>query len=181
MKFYILGTDASYTNYPKIKKWFGRIDYRDLNIYDAYKIPNRQLFMIHENENTVFTSIVENPFPLVSAEVKKVFDMYEPHIIYKEIVLLDQQYERTEVYYLPILEEIECLNDKSEYNLDKSIIKKGIIDYEKTEEKAVFRLKGFDHYYMVGRLDLVESILKRNVKGIGLKELEVCGGGKIWI
>lgn len=109
MKFYILGMDISYTNYPRIKKWFGRIDYRDLNIYDAYKIPNRQLFMIHENENTVFTSIVDNPFPLVSAEVKKVFDMYEPHIIYKEIVLLDQQYERTEVYYLPILEEIECL------------------------------------------------------------------------
>lgn len=26
---------------------------------------------------------------------------------------------------------------------------------------------------MVGRLDLVESILKRNVRGIGLKELEV--------
>ena len=59
----------------------------------------------------------------------------------------------------------------------KSIIRKGVIDYEKTEGKAIFRLKGFDHYYMVGRLDLVESILKRNVKGIGLKELEVCEGG----
>lgn len=176
MKFYLLGTDASYTNYPRIKKWFGRIDHRNLNIHDAYKIPYRQLFMVHESENTVFTSIVDRPFPMVSAEVKEVFDLYEPHIIYKEIVLLDQKYERAEVYYIPILEELDCLDGKSEYNLDHSLIKKGIIDYDKTKGKAVFRLKGFDHYYMVGRLDLVESILKRDVRGVGLKELEVCNG-----
>lgn len=173
MKFYLLGTDPSYTNYPAIKKWFGQIDARDFNLHNANKIPNRQVLMIQESEITVFTSIIDRPFPLISAEVKEVFDMYEPHIIYKEMVLLDQKYERAEVYYLPILEEIDCLNEKSEYNLDKSIIKKGIIDYERTEGRALFRLKGFDHYYLVGRLDLVESILKRKVKGIGLEELEV--------
>lgn len=179
MKFYILGTDTAYTNYPKIKKWYGKIDPRDFNIRDAHKIPNRQLFTIHESENTVFTSIVDNPFPLVTAEVRDVFNMYEPHIIYKEIVLLDAQYEKVEAYYLPILEEIQCLREESEYNMDKSIIKKGIIDYEKTEGKAIFRLGGFEHYYMVGRLDLVESILKRRVKGVGLTELEVYEGGQL--
>lgn len=177
MKFYILGTDAAYSNYPKLKNWFGKIDSRYFNIQNAHRIANRQLFMIHESENTFFTSIIDTPFPLITEEVKNVFDLYEPNIIYKQIVLLDSKYEKAEVYYLPILEEVECLNEKSEYNLDKSIIKKGIIDYEKTEGKAIFRLKGFDHYYMVGRLDLVESILKRNVKGIGLTELEVCEGG----
>lgn len=61
-----------------------------------------------------------------------------------------------------------------------SVIKKGVIDYGKTEGKAVFRLKGFDHYYMVGRLDLVESILKRDVRGVGLKELGVCNGNGLF-
>lgn len=179
MKFYMLGTDTAYTNYPKIKKWYGRIDPRDFNIRDAHKIPHRQLFMIHESQNTVFTSIVDNPFPLITAEVRSVFDMYEPHIIYKEIVLLDAEYEKAEVYYLPILEEIQCLREDSEFNLNKSIIKKGIIDYEKTEGKAIFRLGGFDHYYMVGRLDLVESILKRRVKGVGLTELGIYEGDQL--
>ena len=86
--------------------------------------------MIHESESTVFTSIVDKPFPLVSAEVKEVFDMYEPYIPYKEIILLDQKFQRMEVYYLPILEEVDCLHEKSEYNLDRSLIKKGIIDYK---------------------------------------------------
>ncbi|MCH5258668.1 MAG: hypothetical protein J1F18_02885 [Lachnospiraceae bacterium] len=179
MKFYILGTDIVYTNYPKIKKWFGRIDPRDFNIRDAHRIPDGQVFMIHESKNTVFTSIVDNPFPLITAEVRAVFDMYEPHIIYKEIVLLDAEYKKAEVYYLPILEEIQCLREESEFNLDKSIIKKGIIDFEKTEGRAIFRLGGFNHYYMVGRLDLVESILKRDVKGIGLTELVVYEGGQL--
>ena len=47
-----------------------------------------------------------------------VFDMYEPYIPYKEIILLDQKFQRMEVYYLPILEEVDCLHEKSEYNLD---------------------------------------------------------------
>ena len=95
MKFFLLGTDASYSNYPKIRNWFGRIDLRYANVNEAYKIPSRQLLMIEEYENTVFPSIINDPFPLISIEVKNVFDMYEPHIIYREVVLLDSRYERT--------------------------------------------------------------------------------------
>ena len=178
MKFFILGTDETFSNYPKLKSWFGKIDDRKFNIQDAYKIPKRQLLAIDESENTVFTSIIERPFPMVSAEVKAVFDMYEPHIIYKEVVLLDGKNEKTGVYYIPILPEVDCLDAESEFNLNKSLIKRGIIDYERTGGKAIFRLGGVGHYYMVGRLDLVESILKRNVRGIGLKELEVKNGGQ---
>lgn len=178
MKFYILGTDKELANYPKLKNWFGKIDCRNINIQDAYKIPKRQLFFIEESENTLFTGIIEYPFPMISSEVKEVFDMYESHIIYKEIILLDRKNEKAKIYYLPILEEIYCLDEKSKFNLDKSILKKGVIDYEKTEEKAVFRLGGLNHYYIAGRLDLVESILKRDVKGIGLEELEIRQEGK---
>lgn len=177
MKFYILGTDTVYSNYPKLKNWFGKVDSRNFNSHDSYKISARQILKIQENENTIFTSIIDNPFPLIKKEVKAVFDMYEPRIIYKEIILLDSKYKRAEQYYLPILEEVDCLHETSIYNMNKSLIKKGVIDYEKTEGKTIFRLSGFNHYYMVGRLDLVESILKRDVKGIGLTELEIYEGG----
>ena len=178
MKFFILGTDEVFSNYPKLKSWFGKVDDRKFNLHDAYKIPKRQLLPIDESENTVFTSIVERPFPMISAEVKDVFDMYDPHIIYKEVVLLDSKNEKAGIYYIPILQEVNCLDEGSEFNLNKSLLKRGIIDYGRTEGKAIFRLGGVGHYYMVGRLDLVESVLKRNVKGIGLKELEVKNGGE---
>ncbi|GFI04272.1 hypothetical protein IMSAGC005_03124 [Lachnospiraceae bacterium] len=173
MKFFILGTDEIFTNYPKLKSWFGKIDDRKFNFHDAYKIPKRQILAIDESENTVFTSIVDRPFPMVSAEVKAVFDMYDSHIIYKEVVLLDGKNEKAGIYYIPILPEVDCLDESSVFNLNKSLLKRGVIDYERTEGKAIFRLAGVGHYYMVGRLDLVESILKRNVIGIGLNELEV--------
>ncbi len=174
MKFFLLGTDDSCSNYPKIRNWFGKVDLRYANVNEAYKIPARQLLMIEERENTVFPDIISEPFPLISPEVRSVFDMYEPHIIYREIILLDSRYERSGAYYLPVLEEADCLDEKSELNLDRSRIRKGVIDYGRTEGKAVFRVGGLNHYYMAGRLDLVESILKRDVKGIGLTELEVC-------
>lgn len=177
MKFFLLGTDSNYSNHPQLVNWFGKLDFRCCHVNDAYKIPQRQLLRIQESENTVFTGIIDRPVPLITAEVKTVFDLYEPHIIYKEVVLLDSRYERTELYYLPILEEIDCLNEQSEFNLDRSVLRRGVIDYDRTEGKAVFRLGGVKHYYMVGRLDLVESILKRGVKGIGLTELEIYEGG----
>lgn len=177
MKFYILKTDEAFEHYPMIKSWFQKVDFRNFNRRDAHRIPDRQLLYIHESSNTVFTSIIDNPFPLVSAEVRDVFDMYEPHIIYKELVLLDAVNERTSIYYLPILEEVDCLDERSELNLDRSILRRGIINYKKTAGKAIFWLGGVGRHYMVGRIDLVESILKRNVRGIGLEELELCNGG----
>lgn len=173
MKFYILGTDSVFSNYPKIKQWYGNIDIRYLNKEEAYKIPKRQLLSIYEKENTVFTSVINQPFPMVSEAVKEVFDMYEPHIKYKQIILLDSIYEKSCVYYIPILDEVDCLSESSLLNLDRSVIKHGVIDYSRTEEKAVFRLGNVNGYYIVCRLDVAESILKREVIGIGLMELEV--------
>ena len=94
MKFFILGTDEIFTNYPKLKSWFGKIDDRKFNFHDAYKIPKRQILAIDESENTVFTSIVDRPFPMVSAEVKAVFDMYDSHIIPTHTLYVNKKMKR---------------------------------------------------------------------------------------
>lgn len=83
----------------------------------------------------MFTSIVDKPFPLVSAEVKEVFDMYEPYIPYKEIILLDQKFQRMEVYYLPILEEVDCLHEKVNTTWIGVSSKKGSLIIKKQRKK----------------------------------------------
>ena len=44
---------------------------------------------------------------------------------------------------------------------------------------AFFRLEGMDRNCMFGRMDFVESLLRRDVRGIRLSEVEVEEDGKI--
>ena len=48
-----------------------------------------------------------------------------------------------------------------------------VLDKEKVASKAVFRFKECDKNGIIGRMDFVESILRRGIKGIKLTELEV--------
>ena len=53
---------------------------------------------------------------------------------------------------------------------------KPVLDKDKIVDKAVFRIHGYDKKCIVGRLDFVESVLRRGMSGIRMKEAEVIGG-----
>ena len=74
------------------------------------------------NKETIFTDVLSIPFFLVSARIKQVIQMYDSSIILKELVLLDKTNERAERYFIPIFDELECLHEDSEFNMDRSKI-----------------------------------------------------------
>lgn len=50
----------------------------------------------------MYTDIISIPFFLVSEKVQKTIKMYEPRMVMKELVLLDQGIDKAERYFLPI-------------------------------------------------------------------------------
>ena len=48
-----------------------------------------------------------------------------------------------------------------------------ILSRDEIGDAAVFRIKDYDKSCIVGRLDFVESILRRGSRGIRLEEVEV--------
>lgn len=76
---------------------------------------------------------------------------------------------------MPIFEEIEALSEKSEWNLNKTVVKKIILDKEKIKDKKIFKIKESEKTLIVVRLDVAESLLRREFKGMCLKRLEVDG------
>lgn len=76
-------------------------------------------------------------------------------------------------YFLTIFDELECISDESQYNSAGNRILNLILDGEKIGTKAVFRVKGFTSNSIVGRLDFVESILRRDARGIRLIPIDV--------
>lgn len=171
MKYFLLHTDTVYTTSPEIINWYRRIDVRNIHYEKAHLLPKRELLFMRGYADTVFTDIVDSPFLMVSELIKKVICMYQPETIFKEIILLDAVYEKSRRYFLPVFRKQHCLSEKSILNLDRSVIKQGILSRSKLNDQAVFRIGDVKNNYTVGRLDFVESILKRGAVGVGLTEL----------
>ena len=154
MKYFLLHTDPQYTTAPDLLDWRDKIDPRYIRKGRSYRLPQRELLLIRENPDTVFTDVLSFPFFLVTQLGKDVICLYEPKTIFKELVLLDRANQAAEVYHLPILDAVDCLA-------------------EKLGKQALFFLDGLKNTYVAARLDLVESLLKRGARGIGLTPLEI--------
>ena len=170
MKYFLLKTDPQFDTVPEIVDWFRKIDRRDIRMGQSYKIESRQLFFIKGNPQTVFPDILSFPFFMVTEKLRDVIRMYEPRTIFKEIVLLDQQYPKTCTYHLPILEYVDCLAPASRLTRDRSTILEAVIDPEKTGDRSIFYVASVGNLYTAARLDIVESFLRRGAKGLGLRE-----------
>lgn len=173
MKYFLVETDSRIVCAPKIMSWYEKLDIRNICLKGAHKLPDRELLLLESSRDTIFTDVISIPFYLVSAKIKEVVQMYEPNIILKEMVLLDQVFERTERYFLPIFSELECLHDKSMFNLDRSELKKIVLKKNAIGEHSIFRIANIQKQYIIGNLDIVESILRRNCIGLQLTELEM--------
>ena len=170
MKYFLIKMDQKFDTAPEIKGWFDKIKHRNICVERSHNIEKRQLLFIESNPNTVFPDILTFPFFLITAVVRDVVRMYEPNVMFKQIVLLDPKYSKTCTYYLPILNEVDCLRGKHVQNnaensncikVNTQIIGDQSIVYAMLEEKR----------YIVANLSIVESFLRRGAIGISLEEV----------
>lgn len=150
MKYFRIGSENNGNVLPHIKNWMEKIDYHSIQTGDILKLPNRTLLYVENHQETVFADILETPFFLVSDMVWKVMKQYEENIRGKQIVLLDDIYGIVKIYHIPILMGYEA-------------------------RIPFFQEKSNGKNSMIGRLDFVESILRRGAKGLRLQEIQVGG------
>lgn len=76
-------------------------------------------------------------------------------------------------YFLPILPMVNCLSSQSEFVNEDIDISKGVLVEKAISSQALFQLAGIDTQRVVIRLDLLESLLRREALSIRIQELEV--------
>ena len=173
MDYFLLKQDKRYSNTPQIIDLFKNINTKDLNLLKADNIEDNNCFYVKSHDNIDYLDVLETPIFLVSKELKKILEKYNRNIIFKMFVLIDYEKKEQNFYYLPIFEEIEALSEKSEFNLNKTIVKKIVLDEKKIKNKKIFKVKESDKTLIVVRLDAAESLLRREFKGIALERLQV--------
>ncbi|MHC1686034.1 MAG: hypothetical protein AB6733_24415 [Clostridiaceae bacterium] len=173
MDYFLLKQDKRYVNTPRLIDVFKKIDVRNINLLNAHKIEDMIIFNADCDERSEFLDILDSQLFLISEEMKNIIEKYKAEIIFKVIPLIDLPRERQENYFLPIFEEVECLSDKAELNLNKTFVKKIILDKEKIKGKKIFKIKESSKSLIVIRLDVAESLLRRNFKGVSIEKLDI--------
>lgn len=173
MNYYIMCLEERFSYAPDIINWYHKFDVRNICKKKAHLLPERELLEIRPSRETIFTDIISSPFLLVSETVKEIIQVYEPTIEYKDMVLLDTRTPQYALYYLPVLETIDCLSmEKTKFNALRGAILRMVLDKQKIEDKSIFKLVYLMKSYVIVRLDLSESLLRRDLLGVGLQKVE---------
>ena len=143
---------------------------------DTYpKLPKRQLFTTEPSSQIKFTDIILSPFLLVSSKVVEVIKIYREHCFYREVIILDQVSGQSEMYYLPVFDETNSLQivyKKYEDGIE-------ILNPERPAgepvvvDKNIFWVRNCGKRHTIISLNLAESLLRRDISGIGLVETEL--------
>ncbi|WP_252243966.1 MULTISPECIES: DUF1629 domain-containing protein [unclassified Clostridium] len=173
MDYFLLKQDKRYSNTPQILNLFKSFNTKDLNLVRADNIEDNNLLYVKSAQGIEYLDILYTPMFLVSEDLQKILSKYNSNIIFKMIALTDYKKLEQHIYYLPIFEEVEALSEESEFNLNKSVVKKIVLDENKIKNKKIFKVKESDKTLIVVRLDVAESILRRNFNGILLEKLEI--------
>lgn len=172
MKYFLIETDDK----NKIPYGINKNRAIDIRLLTREKFNTLPLWNVVEMdfpEEGFFPDIICSPFLLLSEECIKTVMMYQPDIIYKGVKLWDRNSGINATYFLTVLDELECLSDKTQYNTIGNRILKPVLDEQKVDINILFKVKGLSGDSIIGRLDFVESILRRDVRGIKLTPIEV--------
>ena len=173
MEYFLLEQDMRYNYIPQIDDFYSQFMRRDFSKSRCNKIPNKNVVFCYSEKPVEKLDVLDRQCFLISESVKQVFGLYEPTMKFKMFCIINNLRMEYYNYFVPILEELDCLSADSETNSDKSVIKRMILDSKKTGSHAIFKIAGINTDKVVVRLDVTESLLRRKCKGIQLKSIEM--------
>lgn len=139
---------------------------------EADQLKESTVLYVMGNGDEAYSDLIQNPVYMASALVQHVLDLYEDDLIFKKVILINKEAQTQAVYYHVLTEHIEALSDRTPFYPDGRE-KKVILDSQKIGDHKVFQLKDSKATHLYVSLEVVESLLRRNVQGIIFEEVEV--------
>lgn len=172
MDYFILSQDMTIPNYVEPVGILKVIDPDMIKEENIHKMDGLAVqFEIKENSSHEFVDFIEHPVHLVSDKLKAILEKYDDNAFFKPIFLADIKKELQKVYWFMVPKEQDCLSPKSEFKNNGSI-NRLVIDMGKVGYRKIFRIKGIAENIVIIRLDVAESLLRRNFEGIKLSRIE---------
>ena len=149
------------------------LDIRFLTKEYINKIPMWNVVEMDFPKEGFFPDLFCSPCIMVSKCFMETIMLYQPNVSYKGVKLWDRETGINASYFIPILQEVDCISNQTQYNNIGNRITKLVLQQDKIKASSVFKIKGYEKNCIVGRLDFVESLIRREASGIRLEEIEI--------
>lgn len=169
MKYFIVEVDKNYVA-PMPIGWNGIIDRKTLCGKKTSQVQKHMLFQVKAHMQMVFTDVLTFPCFMVSSKVRDIIKKYDSFVRFVRVILYDKERKNSMAYYIPFMEQGDCKEVQDETNKNVWHIR---VRKEDLKEKIFITVKNNENYYAIMRMDLVESILRRETIGIGLREIDI--------
>lgn len=153
MKYYIVETDKR-NPLPEFKGIYSNVYSRFFGTTKFKEDKEGFIYEMTTREETFIPDVITSPFCMVSKEIFRLIMLYIPDIEGEYISFVESGKRKSITYVVPILEEIR------EKELNETDI----------SEKVLFYVIGLSSRYLIVRMDLLESILRRKILGLKVKE-----------
>ena len=166
--------NAPQLSLPKVQKETAR--HLDLNPYLGKKLLiNVKSNPLHEYPDYMeISGNFKVPVMLISNELKQMLSKYQRNIVFQTALLVERERGHQEVFQMMDVPEVDCLTEDVERDLGGNV-KELVLDEEKIGVNRIFRVTGCNKRLVV-RLDVAESMLRRDASGICFEKVKMKEG-----
>lgn len=173
MEYFIMKTDKRYFNLPQIqlpKKLLGigtgKEKWEDIDKVSVLYVKKSHGLCID------YADYLERPFPLAAEKFHNIMQKYQKDMVFHRITLIERETGKQKPYYFIMPPEIICA-DKEESVYDSAgNIKDFVLDVKKAGNRKIF-IAGDYRKQLIVRLDVAESILRRDADGIWFEPVKI--------
>lgn len=173
MDYFRIRQDKQYLNAPNITNVRDIVIRRkDVSIQNASKIEDVSVGFSNIRNPVDFIDVLDSQLFLVSNEVKKIFAIYEPAMIFKEICVVNGLTDEYGRYFLPLFPELNCLSEESVVSPDRSCVKR-LVMCRPQSNFSIFKAAGLMTDVVMIRLDVAESLLRRGINKLTMERVKI--------
>lgn len=173
MKYFQLSQDVSLHNIVKFRiKTANPLQRRiEVKKEDVSGLDGVFRFSVESNPNNVFPDILDVPIFLVSDRIAEVFKYHFTNEDFRAVLLTDMANKQHKLYWLPIIDHVDCLHESTEYGKD-GFLKNIVIDKAKVEDHKIFRIRSKHESLVAVRVEIAESLLRRGCEGVSIVPIQ---------
>lgn len=171
MEYFIMRTDSRLRRLPQFQRMKELIHIDD----ERYMNGKKSVPVIYVKENTGFSieypDYIAGPVPMIAEKFHKILVKYQQDTIFNQVVLTEKESGVQKVYYMMLPPVIECAEKgKTTYDMGGNV-KDFVLDAGAVGKNRIFSIKELRNQIAV-RLDVAESILRRDANGIWFEPLK---------
>lgn len=174
MRYFTLSQDENFHNIVSFKiKTVNPLQRRlEVTKDDVDGVNGVFRFVVDSHPDNFYPDVLDIPLFLISDRMAEVFRYYFDQDDFRAALLMDPLNKRHQLYWMPIIEKLDCLHESTRYSKN-NFIEKPVVDSGKIQDHKIFRIDRKHEKIVVVSFEIVEGLLRRGCEGVLFKPVDV--------